>query len=226
MNQPQTSHWNVFCEKRRSSRIEENEIWKNLRTKWLKKELKSSRNLYDNLYVDFWSIQWLRTKKQEVKSSTKQKQSNHLLICSRIILFSPRRNKLFIRLNHSFPLVDICRLFCYFKSSSSPFQFQVIAIVLVQGHFHFCWDRFMIGDGYVHCGRKSSSVEWLACHCVLVDCQVECCTSFDSQVFVLWCVVDRVLSDKLQASVIFVWLEHSYCALGERNAQFAFFGVL
>lgn len=145
---------------------------------------------------------------------------------SRIILFSPGRNKLFIRLNDSVPLVDICRFLCHFKFSCCPFQFQVIAIVLVQGHFHFGWNWFVVGDGYVHCGGKSSSVKWLAFHCVLVDCQVECLTSFDSQVFVLWCVVYWVLSDELQTSVIFVGFEHSYCALGERNAQFAFFGVL
>jgi hypothetical protein len=77
----------------------------------------------------------------------------------------------------------------------------------------------MVGDGHVHFGCVTAGFEGLAGLGVDVGGQVESCAGCDGDVLVFRCVVDTVLPDKLQATIILITLEHPHRPFRQRYPQ-------
>lgn len=77
----------------------------------------------------------------------------------------------------------------------------------------------MVSDGHVHLGCITTGFKGLSRLGVDVSGQVEGVTCCNCEVLIFRCVVDAVLSDKLQAAVILITLEHPHRPFRQRYSQ-------
>ena len=75
-----------------------------------------------------------------------------------------------------------------------PGKFIVVTVVVVDLDYDLGWDGFVVSDGQVEIGLKTSVGETSEIGCYFIGCNVEGVSSSQGYIFIFGSVVDAVLS--------------------------------